>query len=270
MSGETTAALPEDVVEWLERRATETGTEPDELLRDAVLAYQVVEAQGDRPGDEETALDLAGLAEQTATLADRLDALEADLDSKVDDLRARVVQVKRETDAKAPADHSHPDLAPSTPSRETVDRLEADLETLSDKVDAGFENFERVLTYLDDDAAERDERIETLARVFLSLRSRVESLEAAVAEREAVDDLATQANQLDVTAATCEDCGSTVHIGLLASPRCPHCETPFDGVDPARHFFVSATLRTGEPPALEGDAESAETPADLFAEDDDG
>jgi hypothetical protein len=44
-------------------------------------------------------------------------------------------------------------------------------------------------------------------------------------------------------------------VGLLAEPRCPHCEEPFNAVDPKDGFFGSNVLKTGRAPALEGEVD---------------
>jgi predicted Zn-ribbon and HTH transcriptional regulator len=265
MSGETRESLPEELGEWLDERAAERGTDRGDVLSQAVAAYRVLERQSDTI--ERGTLDDGGgdtTAEQLTELLDRIAALESKLDSRVDDVRERVVQVKRESDAKAPADHDHPELDAVASRLEALDDVEADVERVSGRVEAGFDNFEEVLTHLRDATDELDGRVETLARVVLSLRSRVETLEAATSRREAAADLQRRANRLGVTKATCEGCGDTVHLGLLGSPTCPHCEATFEDVEPARHFFGSATLARGGHPALEGESDSVETPTDLF------
>jgi hypothetical protein len=274
MSGEQ--ALGDDLDDWLDARADDLGTDRERLLTRLVAAQRLALSETD---DGE-------LLSTLTTLESRVASVEAELDEKIADVRDRVVQVKRETDAKAPADHDHAALA------ERLDDLDAELETLhaeyddlrSDHddlrshVDSGFENYELVLDDLDADTADLAQKADTLAQVALRLRDRVATLEGESAVRTAVADLQQEANKAGVSAATCADCGSSVHVGLLGSPACPHCEATFDGVEPARGFFGSATLTTGERPALTdgtddesaaGD-EVAETADDLFAEDDDG
>ncbi|MFW5965560.1 MAG: hypothetical protein ACOCP3_02285, partial [Halodesulfurarchaeum sp.] len=62
--------------------------------------------------------------EQSRTLEDRVNALEAELDEKIQDVRERVIQVKREADGKAPADHEHESL------ESLISALESDYNSL--------------------------------------------------------------------------------------------------------------------------------------------
>jgi DNA repair exonuclease SbcCD ATPase subunit len=287
MSGEQ--ALGDDLDDWLDARADELGTDRERLLARLVAAQRLALSETDER--------LAGRSD----LESRVSALEEDLDEKIADVRERVVQIKRETDGKAPADHDHPDLADRLDGlaaevetlrseyddlRASHERLRGDHGDLREDLDTGFENYELILDDLDSDTTDLAAKADTLARVALGLRDRIASLEGESAVRSAVADLQHEANRAGVSSAKCEDCGSSVHVGLLGAPTCPHCEATFDGVSPARGFFGSATLTTGERPALtdgrdeaagpdgttgsEGRTdEKARTADDLFAEDDD-
>jgi outer membrane murein-binding lipoprotein Lpp len=284
MSGEQ--VLGDDLDEWLDARADELGTDRERLLGRLVAAHRLALAEREPDG-------IDGLPTAVADLEARVSRLEADLDEKIDDVRERVVQVKRETDGKASADHGHSELTDRVDSlaeevetlrrecadlRDGHDDLRGDHERLREDLDTGFENYELILDDLDSDTTDLAEKADTLARVALGLRERIATLEGESAVRSAVADLQREANRAGVSSAQCEDCGSSVHVGLLGAPACPHCEATFDGVEPARGFFGSARLTTGERPALTdgtetdssaGGDEVVETADDLFAEDDD-
>lgn len=263
MSGEQAETLPEELQSWLDERAAEADVEADELLTRAVVAYRLVD-------EEDGVLDEAAVpsdaTDELDRLDERVDSLQSELDEKIDDVRSRVVQVKREADRKAPADHGHPELedrvdAAGTAATEAQDQLDQ----LGDRLDRGFENYEEILTYLRDTTDELDDKLTRLARATVSLRRRTAQMEATVALWRGVDDLKTEANRHGVTSAKCGECGSVVHVGLLGKPRCPHCEQPFTGVEPARGFFGSATLEVGDRPALEGETvDSQPTPTELL------
>ncbi|MFC5365678.1 hypothetical protein [Salinirubrum litoreum] len=272
MSGEQ--ALGDDLDEWLDERADELGTDRERLLARLVAAQRLALSETD-----------GGLAE-LSTLESRVSAVEDDLDEKIADVRERVIQIKRETDAKAPADHGHPELADRLETlRAEIDTLRAEYDDLRDShdglrqdLDAGFENYELVLDDLDSDTTDLAAKADTLARVALGLRERIASLEGESAVQRAVADLQREANRAGVSSAQCRNCGSSVHVGLLGAPACPHCEATFDGVEPARGFFGSPKLTTGERPALTDGTDGGSTPRsdevaqtadDLFAEDDD-
>ena len=281
MTGEQ--ALGDDLDGWLDARADDLGLDRERLLTRLVAAQRLALAEtGSTEGDE--------LLPTVAALESRIASLEDEVDEKIADVRERVVQVKRETDAKAPADHGHAALADRLDGlaeeigtlhddhgalAASHERLREDHDDLRGDVDAGFENYELILDDLDSDTGDLAEKADTLAQVALRLRQRVATLEGESAIRTAVADLQREANRAGVSSANCADCGSSVHVGLLGAPTCPHCEATFDDVEPARGFFGSATLTTGDRPALTDgtDPESAagdgvaRTADDLFGED---
>lgn len=251
MSGEQAQALPQDLDTWLDEQAAEQAVDRDELLVRAVVAYRLVVEEGETLTDVDHTGKL--LTETVDRLESRVGAVEDDLDTKIDDVRSRVVQVKRETDAKAPRDHEHPDLAErvdaaGTTATDALDRLD----DLDERLDRGFENYEDVLTYLRDTTDDLDEEVTRLTHALVDLRERTATLEATMASYTAVADLKREANRHGVTSATCAECQSTVHVALLSEPRCPHCDHGFTDVEPARGFFGSAMLSVGERPALDG------------------
>ena len=266
MEGEGTeaGALPEHFDEWLDQRAAELDTDRTGVLARAVAALRAVEAEADEAVDPQR-------------FESRVADLEADFDEKLEDVRERVVQVKREADEKAPADHDHPDAeralvetreVAKTAAERTDDLAEA-VDDLDDRVTAGFENYEEVLSYLTDASDETEAKLDAVARTLLDLRSRVADLEAAAARDDAVAAIRADANRRGVTVARCESCDGTVGLGLLDDPSCPHCEAPFDGLGPDRGLLKKPKLTTGTPPALAAapDSDSLETPAGLYESD---
>jgi predicted nucleic acid-binding Zn-ribbon protein len=246
MEGEQSAAFPAELRAWVERKAAERDAEPEAILARAAAVYRLLDAESDG-----SAAPLDELAADVDTLADRVDAVEDDLDYKIDDVRDRVVQIKRETDAKAPREHGHPDLDDrvneAVRAAADAESAVADLET---RLDRGFENYEEILEYLTDVTDELDENVETLAGAVVDIRAEVRRVSAAEHDRRAVDDLRTAANRHGERTASCADCSATVDLGLLARPNCPHCEAVFVDFEPATGFFGSATLSTGDRPAL--------------------
>lgn len=250
--------------EWLEARATEHGVEADELLQRIAWVFRATrdgELAEVQPQDT-----LAELETAVASIESVLDDLQADvedldaaLDRKIQDVRERVIQVKRETDAKAPADHDHPDIErqvgeaaeTAKTARSQVDELAADVEDLESLVDDGFVNFEEVLEFLTtevDDVAEKNTR---LARAVVSMREAIRGMSEREGRRLAADRLREQANEHGIRSADCNDCGATLDVALLTDARCPHCASTFASVEPKRGFFGSPTLEVGDRPALE-------------------
>ncbi|AZH26794.1 CopG family transcriptional regulator [Haloplanus aerogenes] len=264
MAGEQSEAFPPELRDWVERKATERDTDPETILARAAAVYRTLDAEADDPS--ETRLD--ELDAEVDDVVDRVAAVEDDLDEKIDDVRERVIQIKRETDAKAPRDHGHPDLEERVDATaQAAADADAKVDDLADRLDRGFENYEEILEYLTDAADDLDEKTDTLASAVVDLRAELQRVAAAEHDRQAVDELRTAANRHGERTAACGDCDATVDLGLLARARCPHCEATFVDFDPASGFFGSATLQTGDHPALTDgtdDFSVPNDPADLF------
>ncbi|MFB6252524.1 MAG: CopG family transcriptional regulator [Halobellus sp.] len=240
MAKEQADGLPEKLDAWVAERATATGESRQEVLRQLLAAHRLLDEHpelldGDESADDvavDGALEIASgsLAAEINSIESRVAALEADLDEQIADVRDRVIQVKREADAKAPVDHDHPEL----------DR----------RMTEGFENYEEILTHLTDATEDHNHKLSRLAGTIVDLRDRLTELEQRSNERSAAAELRREANRHGIVAAECESCGETVRLGLLDSPRCPHCEATFEEVDPKRGFFGSNTLTVGQRPAL--------------------
>ncbi|ALG82683.1 hypothetical protein [Halanaeroarchaeum sulfurireducens] len=246
--------------DWLRQRADEVGLEPDEYANRVIATLRAVES-GDEPA---TADDLA-------TLEERISSLDEDIESKIQDVRDRVIQVKRETDAKAPDDHEHPGLRENLETnQERVDRAEQTAESLEETVDAmeerferGFENYEEILQHVVDRTDDLSEEAGALREVAKQLKRNQTALRAREQRRQRTDAVKADANRKGVTEARCESCGNDVTVALLTEPACPFCGTEIADVTPKPGFFGTATLNTGAAPALE----EAEPPAeDAFSD----
>ncbi|MFB6112135.1 MAG: CopG family transcriptional regulator [Halobacteriaceae archaeon] len=234
--------------------------------------------------------DAVATTRDIAELEAAIEAVESDLGSKVEDVRDRVIQVKRETDEKAPGDHDHEsveqrleELAAAVESLETsvtdlerieptVESLESTVDELTETVDAierrteeGFENYETVLEDLLDRADTMEHRTEALGRAAAQLQQAVESLQSQTAARERAAALQREANRKGIREADCAACETTLDIALLDEAACPACETTFSGVSRRANFLRSHTLDTGDPPALEaGGTEHASLDEDVL------
>jgi len=256
MGSEGVDGLPEELDSWVADRAAATDTSRADVLRRLLAAHHLLDEHpealedpesidvaellgGTADSDDDTAVsaEVDALTADVAEMVARINALEDDLDEKITDVRERVIQVKRETDAKAPEDHDHPDI--------------------ERRLRQGFENYEEILEYLTETTDDHDAKLDTVASAIVDLRARVATLERDSSERAAAADLRREANRQGVAEAVCESCGGSVHLGLLDSPFCPHCESTFDGVEPKRGFFGSHRLTVGQRPALEAPSESA-------------
>ncbi|WP_256296907.1 hypothetical protein [Haloarchaeobius salinus] len=272
--------LPPELGEWLHEQASEQDVPPEALLEQLLSAYRTVSS-----ANEVDAYDLSSLLEdRSGELDERLEQQREEYTDLIQDVRERVIQVKHETDGKAPAEHSHEELlARLDELATTVERLggvRSDLDDLDDAVaelsaelDAGFENYETILRYLSDTTDDLDTKLTKLARLTVDLREETLRLAAAEARRSSVDTLRLAANREGIERAKCEECAATVRIALLTEPACPHCASSFTDVQADDSFgpFGSNRLLTGDAPAL---PESAEPDLDeeldeTFFEDDD-
>jgi len=255
----TGVSLPADLEDWLDEEAGSRDVDRDQLLAGLVATFRAV-ADDDRAVDLPRERDTPD--EVPEVVEERFEEQQAEFVDLIDDVRRRVVQVKRETDAKAPADHDHEELRDDLEATaERFDRLDEELaalrgtvDAIRDDLDAGFENYEEILEYLADEIDGLDDQLERVARVLLEVRSEVNERAERATRRAEVERLQRAANQYGVRSAVCEECGESVDIGLLTQAACPHCASTFSTVTPKRRFFGSHVLETGSPPALEGRA----------------
>ncbi|WP_135821063.1 hypothetical protein [Halostella litorea] len=263
-TGELSVTVPRDVNEWLERRAADEDTDKGTVLRRLLEAAHAVE-QLDDGSPEAVARQLIAPDDEVPPVVERrIDDLDDRFTGLIEDVRERVIQVKREADGKAPADHDHPsldervDAADAATDRldEAVDDLDERVDGLDRRLDAGFENYEDVLEYLTDATDDLQDRTDLLARAVVDVREEVRRLAGESGRRAEAEALQLAANRSGVRVADCEDCGAEVDVALLSAPRCPHCASTFNDVRPKQGFLGSPTLLTGEPPALESGSES--------------
>jgi len=253
----------------VEAAADEAGVSREELLKRAIVA--LADAEG---------VDVAD-AEAVTTLESRLDALDAEVDEKVGDLRERFVELYRELEATAPADHAHPETAERLDAlaadldgiAERLDEIEADAaarstadDVVEERVDELDDRLASVEERVDDlselegrvdaiDTAELDDKLSRVASAVVRVRRRLEAAERDRADRERLDALSATANRNGVRKAACTDCGETVDVGLLTEPECPHCGLGFAELEPNPGFLGTSRLVAEEQPALDGDVD---------------
>lgn len=239
--------------EWAVRRAEELDLEPHEFLEQVMRAVRSAET-GDIPD--------SGDSQRVDQIDRRLEDLEGEVPQMIEDVRERVVQVKRETDGKAPTDHDHPGLG------EQIEKIEAEvadlvteIEAIEDRLAGGFDNFEEILSHLNERTDEIAEDLETLGNALVSLQERLEQVDAKEQKRSQADRLKTEAAKEGVRTARCEECGSKTDISLLSEASCPTCGATFQELDANPGFFGRSTLETGQRPALVGSSEGPATEA---------
>ncbi|MFB6140179.1 MAG: hypothetical protein ABEJ26_07065 [Halosimplex sp.] len=296
-------ALPADVAAWLDRKAADLDLDREEVVAQLLASYRAAEEfdDGDVTGALGSDADVEPqvrdvVAERLPDIADavaerlddgdandveerlstELDRVETDFDEKIRDVRERVVQVKREADAKADADHTHPEFDELATLSTAVDDLESALDALESRVgdtDERIGSVEDDVASLDDRIADADDRLtdveaavdrldeiedrlRTVAWVVSDLR---EAEQAQAGGSEAIDRLKATAAELDVDRAVCGNCSQAVDIALLSEPRCPHCDATVSDVQLPGGLFGKPKLTVAR--QLEaGDEERSNVP----------
>ncbi|QLH84482.1 hypothetical protein [Halosimplex pelagicum] len=259
-------SLPADVEAWLDRKAADLGVDREAVVVQLLASYRAAEEFGDEDVAAALGTDVESevrdvIAERLPDIADavaervdgggdldaveeglsaEIDRVEAEFTDKIQDVRDRVVQVKREADGKAEADHTHPEFGELATLSTAVDDLESSLSALESRVDEATDDaaaaeervdalgdrvseIERATDRLD----EVEERLQTVAWVVSDLR---EAEQARSTGTDAIDRLKATAAELDVDRAVCENCSQAVDIALLHEPRCPHCDATVSDV----------------------------------------
>ncbi|MBO4248745.1 ribbon-helix-helix protein, CopG family [Halomicrobium sp. IBSBa] len=211
-----------------------------ESTLDDRLAAAVERAIGDELPTIADAVE-SRLDEQRSTTIDevgaRIQQLDAEFQEKLDDVRQRVVQVKKETDAKAPVEHTHEAFERFEELDGEIEALGTnlgavrdDLDDLDGRVDDTDERLDDVVERLDD----AEDKLNRVAWVVSDLRDETQgkdSYERAVAR------IKRAAAQEGLTTARCENCSESVEIALLTDPECPHCHAAVSDVRPEGGIF---------------------------------
>ncbi|MDS0259087.1 hypothetical protein NDI56_06745 [Haloarcula sp. S1CR25-12] len=267
--GVVSVELPPGLDEWLDDRAGELDEPREEIVRQLLASYR--STTDGTENDLATALDIESRVEDAmrdeldaavasavekevterldSTVRDRLpditDAVESRVDGrlngvedefqgKLTDVRERVVQLKRELDAKAPADHeafetvAELDDSVAELNRELVevrDEFEGDIADQSGRIDA----LEARADEFEDRLADTEEKLKRVAWVVSDLR---DSQGGRDAHQKAVDRIKRAAAQEGISSASCQSCGEKVEIALLTDPQCPHCNSTVSDVQP--------------------------------------
>jgi DNA repair exonuclease SbcCD ATPase subunit len=147
------------------------------------------------------------LSGRLETLGDRLD--DAASSSALESLSER-------TDEELESVH-HRTAELEAEVRETRSEHEAFEATIEEEFDGIESVFERLFEDIEDIEAE----LETLRS---SYGDDMHALQQQNRRQKRLAELKKRAATIGVTKASCENCDETVNIGLLETPRCPHCE----------------------------------------------
>jgi len=255
-----TVSLPGRTEEWLDAKAAELGVDRETVVVQLLAAYRAAAELDDDPveatfadGIEDEVRDVVAgrlpdivdavegridAADDVAAVEDRLDSevdrVESDFQDQLRNVRERVVQVKRETDGKAPADHTHPELGELAALSTELDEVGDRIDDLSAAVDGGADEREELadrvadLEELAGRVEDAEEKLRTVGWVVSDLRDTVET---RAGQSRAIDRLKQSAAKADVDRALCDSCDEPVDIALLSEPTCPHCDATLGDVE---------------------------------------
>jgi len=258
--GSGSISLPSELDEWLGEQAAALGIGREQLLVQLLAAYRTASELDDDvailSGEDlerrvqsqlgETVEEALSeqISEATSSvqrqLTNRIDTVEAEFDGKISDVRERVIQVKKEADRKAPADHSHEELEELETLAAQLEEMRADLDDLRAEFDEHVPEHEQTLADLDTRLETLQERMQTVAWVVSDLRDAYESTGGL----ETVERIKRAAAKENIEHAKCENCGDSVAIALLTDPTCPHCDATVSNVEPSSGWFGSPKLLT--------------------------
>jgi DNA repair exonuclease SbcCD ATPase subunit len=171
-------------------------------------------------------------------LGSRIDTVEEEFDDKIQDVRQRVIQLKKEADGKAAADHTHTELEEVPQLHAEIETLRTELEDLRKRYDETVPDQGERLDSHGDRLDEMQDRLQTVAWVVSDLREAQQSSSGL----EAVERIKRAAARADIEHANCENCGQNVIVSLLTDPHCPHCDATVTNVEPASGWFGDPTL----------------------------
>ncbi|AEM56672.1 conserved hypothetical protein [Haloarcula hispanica ATCC 33960] len=273
--------LSADLDEWLTEQAETLGVPRDAVMEQLLAAYMTAADSDDgmddliQPSADELDAVVAATVDEklngsveAATesavssqlpdivdtverqLAERFDALEADFQTKIEDVRERVVQVKREADAKAPADHGHEEFDRIDALTQEIEDIEAELAALRGDVTESLETENERVADIDSRLDDVEDKLTRVAWVVSDLRDDQGGRDQ---NQKAVDRLKRAAAQENISTARCSNCDKQVEIGLLTEPQCPHCNTTVSDVRPEggiirskARLVAAAQLEPGE------------------------
>jgi len=269
-----TISLPSDLESWLDQQASELDVDRETVLVQLLASYRAADELGDvavSESDVDEAVqsavgdrlpEVADAVEQRIqvpemdALEERIDEVENDFRGKLDDVRQRVIQVKRETDSKADIERIEAVENRLDDLESGIDRLDA-VEQRLDTLDDGdrLDDLEAELNGVEsqlgeirgrlDEQSEADERIGDLSERLDDVQEKLKTVAWVVRDlREdraragaTVEAIKRDAAKHDLSRARCENCGEGVQIGLLTEPSCPHCDAALDGIEPSSRMF---------------------------------
>jgi chromosome segregation ATPase len=200
---------------WLDDLAEKRGIGRERLLTELVTAAWEAEDEGPSVEDR---VDRA--------VEERVGALESRTDDHLEEIRRRVVQLKRETDDKADAETAEHLGTLLERFDDRLSALESELSSVGDALDGVAERVEEVNDRTEDGREPSDafhERFDDIEEKLTRVARATVALRGAEAEAETLRSLKRAAARERVDRASCGECGERIDLVLLLEPNCPHC-----------------------------------------------
>ncbi|WP_136716268.1 hypothetical protein [Halorientalis salina] len=238
-------ALEEDLPEAIDKHLA---AELDERLADAIE-----DQLGALLEDRLAEVSQSAAEQASRQIAGEIESVESEFTGKVEDVRDRVIQVKKETDRKAPADHEHPDVVDRIEDVETdIEGLVGEIEDVEADLDGRLDAEADRLDDVEETVADVQEKLRTVAYVVKELR---ENSEVNNKRATSIEAIKRAAAEHDVDRAQCEACGQGVSVALMTDPECPHCKATVTDVEPSDGFFGKPQLVKAQGIEAAGDEE---------------
>jgi negative regulator of replication initiation len=228
--GSVTVELSSELDEWLDKQSNSQGESRETIVRQLLAAHRTA-TDPDNQDSLGSMLDIEGMVEDA--LKDQLKPIEQDFQNKISDVRERFLQTKRKIDQKAPADHE---------AFQTVNELEIRLEELSSTVeniqeqieegelgkeslsDSDLESLETELSRFDTRMEDAEDKLNRVAWVIKDIRESQLGKDREDLQQQTVNSIKRTAAEAGISSAPCNGCDTSVDIGLLTEPLCPHCD----------------------------------------------
>jgi predicted nucleic acid-binding Zn-ribbon protein len=201
---------------------------------------------------DEAGFDEDRLADLDTDFDTRFEEIQSDFREQIEDVRERVIQVKREADAKAPATHTHDELERLDDLESRLSGLDQDFQSLDtslNEVTAQMSEYadEEDLDALEEEVEDLRERLTTVAWIVRDIREFAEKVEGP----ETLQEIKRRAAAANVSKPKCQQCNRRVNIGLLTEAACPHCEASFSELESSGGFFSAPQLRVDTESTIE-------------------
>lgn len=225
---------PEEWADQLKSMAAAEGVTPEEAVERLISSYwtlteihQRLSESGGDVGLFDRSVDVAGVEDQADETTPTTEAID-ELHGRLDDLEEKL-RAERETRADM-----NEDIEVLIGRLDAVDeQLRYRQSSIESRLDEELEYLEDILGYLIDETETLDERVGSMEEALNTVRDGE--------DHEGLTELKQTASQLGVRSGVCDNCETSVDIGVLPTAECPDCGERFVDIDPATGWFGLGT-----------------------------